>query len=703
MGRMVGVPTPPGWRRLLTYGIVLAGLAVWALPVTGLLRGGSQQFQAADSRYERANRLFERATGQRAYDGLQVLLRSHNGVSAADAAREVGMLLAREQGFERVRDSWLGGHRVLLAAAFAGADESVAAARRLREWRASRMGRAVAAGRWMLVGGPDVAFGALESRTRAAVEQVELLASPLLLLMCLLIFGMACLLPMLVGLVTVVVVFAVLRLLDVVLGLGISIYALPAVTGLALGLSVDYSLLLVSRYREEAGKGDGRLMAAARRTVILSCLTIAAAMLCLLVIPLKFLSSVGIAGALTAVTAGLTARLLIPAALRLFGGHLVLAPTIGRGSGWGWQRLAGWVTARPLPIAGITIVLLLAAGTPLLGLRWQPPSAQLLPASAESRRLEDALSHGQGPDPAAAIYTIDKPGRHGISVAALAAAQTRIAAGHAQITGPLRLGRGTWQITILPHGLPNSPANQRLLAKIQALDARAGAVAGGITAFAADQQQTIAGGLPLALAILALVIAASLWLATGSVVIAVKGVLMAALSATAGIGLLIAVVGRIEEADLIFMAAVALALSADYELFLISRIAEARRDGLSNTQAITAGLHRTGPLISSAALLFITAVAPLAASSLSFARQFGIGAALTVAIDATLVRALLVPALMVLLADRNWWSPAILARLHTRIQAPLRSPNSDDLRPAAGRDIPRRAQCRCAATQTGGA
>ncbi len=522
--------------------------------------------------------------------------------------------------------------------------------------------------------------------------------------MCVLVFGgVAWVLPMLVGLVTVVVVFAVLGLLDA-LGVGISIYALPAVTGLALGLSVDYSLLLVGRYREQTHDRTGRLVALAGRTVILSSLTIAAAMLCLTVIPLGFLVSLGIAGALTAVTAGVTARLLIPAALRLLGGRVALAPRVGRSpSGRGWRHLAGWVAARPLPVAGVTIGLLLAAGTPLTGLSWQPPSAQLLPPGAESRMLEDALAKEHGADAAAAIYTIYRPARHGISAKALAEHQAQIVARRARMTGPLYLGYRTWQISVLPHGAANSPANQRLLAKIQTIDASAGAAAGGITAFAADQHQTIAGRLPLALTILALVIASSLWIATGSVVIAAKAVLMAALSATAGIGLLIAILGPIEEADLIFMGAVALALSADYELFLISRIAEARRDGLSNTPAVTAGLRRTGPLISSAALLFITAVAPLALSSLSFARQFGIGATLTIAIDATLVRALLVPALMILLADRNWWSPAALARLHTRIQSPRRSPNSDDLRPAAGPNTQRRAQRRCAAAaQTGG-
>lgn len=690
------------WRvfRWLACVVVFGVLAGWGLPVFGVLRGGSRQFQARSSEYERANTLFLHATGQRAYYGVQVLLRARRGVLVARAVGGVRALLARQGGFERVLDWRIGRRRaagwggVLVMAAFASPVDSVAAAARIRGSVSSSSRRG-----WrirILVGGPDVAFGELEARTRVDAERVELIAAPLLLVLCFLVFGgLACVVPMVVGLGTVLLAFAVLRLLDW-LGVGLSIYALPAVTGLAVGLSVDYSLLMLGRYREEIGVGArpriarGRMLATAGRTVLLSSVTIAAAVMSLLVFPLQFLGSIGLAAAVTALAAGVTVRLVVPVAIGVLGvrvdsGSRVIngrACRVGRGPSW--RRLSCWVTRRPVLVACAAIMLLLAAGTPMLGLRLLAPSAQLLPADAQSRQLEDLLAKDRAPDAAAAIYTVYKPPPRGVSAGTLAAEQARIAGPDAEIVAPRYIGRGTWELSLLAYGSPDSPGNQRLLADIQAVDARAGALAGGITAFAVDQSKTIAARLPLALAIVALVVAGALWLASGSVVIAGKGVLMAVLSAAAGIGLLVVILGRLEEADLLFMTAVALALSADYELFLISRIAEGRRHGLSNTQAIVAGVQRTGPLISSAAFLFVAAVAPLALTSLSFAKQFGLGAVLTVAVDASIVRVLLVPSLMVLLGERNWWAPGLLRSLHEGWYTPRGAPEDEDCQDLVG-------------------
>ncbi len=220
---------------------------------------------------------------------------------------------------------------------------------------------------------------------------------------------------------------------------------------------------------------------------------------------------------------------------------------------------------------------------------------------------------------------------------------------------------------MLPHGNPDSRLNQRLLERLQAASAAAGALIGGIAAFAVDQRAAIASRLPLALLIVGLVSAGALWWLSGSVVIAIKGILMASLSVAAGIGVLVATCGVIEVADLVFLTMIAFALSTDYEVFLIARVREERDHGLTNRQAIAAGLARTGPLITSAAGLFCVAVGPFALSSLFFAREFGIGVTAVVAIDASLGRLLLVPSIMVLLGELNWWSPTPLRQLHKRI------------------------------------
>jgi uncharacterized membrane protein YdfJ with MMPL/SSD domain len=699
---------------LIIAGIVFAAAAACGLPAGEILTGGSSQFQSPGSQYARAGALFHRATGQTAYYGTAVLLQGHENIRASASARlavvYVGSLLARQDGFERLADFVTArsrdfvsrdGHETVLLAAFASPSESAAAAAGVRRG----LGSGDIAGLHAIVGGPDVTFAELDRRTRADLGRADLIAVVALLLLAPLVFRgvVAGVLPLLVGMFAVLLAFTGLRVLDQLTGPEISVYAMPAAGGLGLGLGIDYSLLLLSRYREELVRGADPpqavelMLATAGRTVLFSSLTIAAASAVLLVFPLEFLDSLGISAAITALAAGAVALLVLPAALVCLGSWVdVLAPSrltrwlraqtdhgLGRlvGAVWRrvrithfWEWLARSVTRWPLPIAVITMVVLLAAAVPALGLRLIPPSAQLLPAGAESRRVERELADGSAHDPAGAIYTIYRPHAGGLPVRQLAVQQARIAAGRAQQLPPRFLGDHTWELGLLAAGSPYSQANQRLLAQLRAGARGPGALVSGVTAYFVDQRAAIAGHLlPAALILFAVTVAAMLLL-TGGLLIAVKAWIMNLLTVAAGMGLLVAIFqdgvlakGGLEEANLVFLAAIAFALATDYELFLISRISEERDRGLANAQAVAAGLTSTGPLITSAAALFCIAVGSFAAAQLTFVREFGVGAALMVLIDASLVRALLVPSLMVLFGEANWWAPARLQAAHNRV------------------------------------
>jgi RND superfamily putative drug exporter len=580
-----------------------------------------------------------------------------------------------QRGFDRLVDaipSRPGGRReVLVMAAFVTPADSVAAVARLQRL----IGRGgVRLGGWgALSGGPDIAFHELDALTSRDVAHVERWALPWLALLCFLFFGgIAALLPALVGGMAILVALAVLRLLAE-LGVAISIYCLPAVLGIGLGLGIDYCRLMLGRYREEADLGVQRVEAVRRmcgtagRTVLASAVTIALVLAALAVFPLGFLAGTGLAVGITALAAGATAWLLLPRLFLRFGPRIIRR-RVGRT--WGrraWQQLARWVTGHPMPVVVLAVVVLLALAAPVAGLRLVAPSAQLLPPSAQSRIVERTLAHDTTVNPMGAMYTIYRPRAHGLPVGRLVGREARIAAGGAEMLPARYLGAGTWDVSLLPYGDPDSPANQTLLDRLRAGTASTGALIGGFTAFMVDQRAAIAARLPIAVLVLLLVAAAVLSLISGSLVIAVKGIVMAALTVAAGIGVLVAVFGALEEANLVFMAGITLALSIDYELFLVSRIREERDHGLSNRQAIETGLVRTGPMISTAATLFVAATGVFAFASIFFARQFGVGAAATVAIDASLVRILLMPSLMVLLGKWNWYAPGPLRALHSRL------------------------------------
>jgi uncharacterized membrane protein YdfJ with MMPL/SSD domain len=745
-------------RVLLIAGAVFLLAAAFGVPVVSSLKSESSDFQDRHAQNQQALRAIERATGQSAYYGVAALVPAAHDVrtdpAAAAGALRVAALIAAQPGFQRVLAYGAtgpasrlpalvsrNGRMTVVLGAFASQEGSAQAVKRLRSLATLR---SLAGGRVRL-GGEGAVFEELNERTSSDLRTAEMFAFPILLALSFWVFRglVAATLPLLVGGFAIVLTFLLLRLIDQFLGL--SIFAVNLVTGMGLGLGIDYSLFILSRYREELARGLDiraamtRTLQTAGRTILYGSLTVAGALASMLVFPLRFLYSMGIGGALCALCAGATALVVLPAVLLALGPRIdALSPAwLQRSSARAaraaqdgfWARLAHAVTRRPGLIALTTGAALLVVASPSLHLGLTPADANVLPASSESRQVAQALKRDfavdgsqattiviHAPGPAAAASGRTAPGREAIAAAGRAASgpaapgpaaaagrvggtdagappvvlglarrAAAIAAGLASSTPPRYLGRDTWELELLPREVYSSPANQRLLHRLRALAPKAGGVpsvlVGGSTAWFVDQKAAIAAHTPLALAILALVTGGFLFLMTGSLVLPFVALAMNLLTVAVGAGLLVLVfqeghlssllgfspIGGLEESNLVLLFIVAFALSTDYGVFLFARIKEAHDGGLPTRAAVVHGVERTGRLITAAALLFCVAIGAFVTSHIFFIKELGFGAALAVALDATVVRALLVPALIGRLGERTWWAPPPLRRLHARI------------------------------------
>jgi putative drug exporter of the RND superfamily len=510
-----------------------------------------------------------------------------------------------------------------------------------------------------LVGGPAVASEQVRAQSERDLFRAELIAFPLLLVLGIWIFRglVAALLPVGAGLLSIATTLALLRLANTVEP--ISVFALNLVTGAGLGLAIDYSLLLVSRYREELARtGPGReaittTLETAGRTVAFSAFTVACAFASLLVFPLAFLRSMAIGGMIVAPFAGLVALTVVPACFALLGSRLATTHLPGEG---GWYRFAHGVMRRPLLIALATAAVLVALGLPFLGVRFTGVDAAVLPKSATARQVQERLG-------------ADAPEHVVVRAPAVAARIARLP-GVASVTKPRPLGAGLWTFDVTARAKSMSHGAQDTVRSLRAIP---GVAVGGATAWYLDTSKSLLDHLPWAFLLLGVSVVALLYLVTRSVVLPLKAVLMNALSLSAAFGVLVWVFqdgrlegvlhytsqGALELTQPVLLFAIAFGLATDYGVFLLSRIREAHEDGLPNREAVALGLERTGRVVTAAALLFCVAVGAFATSEVVLVKEVGIGIALAVAIDASLVRALLVPSLMALLGDWNWWRPGM--------------------------------------------
>jgi RND superfamily putative drug exporter len=690
-------------RRVLavTAACFLVAVAFGA-PAPGLLRGG-HDFEDPDSEAAVVRERLERATGTGTGVGLIALVEPGAPIdSPASRAKveEVAEIIAREPAVARVRSYYESGDRAqvsvdrsmtYVAAAFRDLEEAELddAASRIRDELAGVEG--------VRVGGRALIGDAVGEQVGEDLARAEALAFPIILALSFLFFRgfVAALMPSFVGVLTIFGSFLGLRLVNEVQPL--SVFAVNLVIALGLGLAIDYSLFIVSRYREEmARSGPGpeairRTLQTAGRTVLFSALTVAAALASLLVFPLRFLYSMGLGGVLAALIAAAVSLVALPALLALLGSRVnALAPRrlqranqrVARAEQGGpWYRLSQAVMRRPAVIAAVTSIALLALGSQFLRIEFTGISAEVLPPDSAPRQVDETLRAEFPPSPTSPVIVAAEAG------AGARAEVTEVSRGLTELGGVEAVapasyaGSGLWRLEVIPTEPPLAEASKRVVEEIRALDAPFELGVTGQTAEFLDQQSSLGDRLPLALAILCVTTLLLLFTMTGSVALPIKSLLMNLLTLSATFGLLVLIFqdgrlegllgytsqGALEATQPVLLFAVAFGLSTDYAVFLLSRIKEARERGLSDRDAVAAGLERTGRIVTAAALLFTVAIGAFATSQIIFIKEVGVGTALAVLIDATIIRALLVPSLMALLGRWNWWAPAPLRRLHGRL------------------------------------
>jgi len=547
------------------------------------------------------------------------------------------------------------------------------------------------------VGGPMAINPQLSETVEHDVTRAELLGLPLLFVVSLLVFRglVAAALPPLIGGLTILGTFAALRVITTTVS--ISVLALNMVTALGLGLAVDYSLFVVSRYREELvrhGAGFEALratMASAGRTVLYSALTIATVMASLMIFPQSFLFSMGLGASIVALLSAVASLVVLPAVLVLLGHRVnALAPARLRRSAerdaraahdGAWYRLAVFVMRRSGRIAVAVGLVLIAIAIPFAHAKFVPVDASVLPQSTQARQVDDAV-RADGLLHAITPLTIVVPRAAGPQRAeTVEQSAQRVAAlpNVAMVSSPRTLGGDVSVFDLVPKTDPYSQESQHLVENVRAQIAD-GLVTGPTAQFV-DLKASLLRHLPVLVLLVTLATLLALFLMTGSIVLGVKALLMNLLTFASVSGLLVWIFqygtlerplnfvsqGALEVTAPILLFAAAFALSTDYGIFLLARIKEERDRGASDSDAVAAGQERTGRQITAAALLFCFAVGSFATSSVIGVKETTLGIALAVLIDATFIRALLVPALMHLLNSWNWWSPRPLARLHAWI------------------------------------
>ncbi|RLU80143.1 transporter [Streptomyces griseocarneus] len=536
----------------------------------------------------------------------------------------------------------------------------------------------------------------------------EALAAPLILVILLWVFASAvtALLPVLVGAFAVVTTTAFLELLARAVPL--SALAFNITTALGFGLAVDYSLLLVSRYREEvaAGSAPGPAVAVMLRTagyaVGVSAATVVAALCALLLFPLPLLRSLACGGIAVVVASAAGALGILPALLVFFGSYVdrwdvfarlrrrtdAARPPGARGESEGaWSRLAGWTTGRPVMVALGALTFLFTLAAPSLQVRFGMYGEATLPDSSQvaqtSHVLRDSFGMGEtGPsvvlpglragDSARDLDGYARrlslvPGVRRVDTATGSYGQGRREPLPEDRTGAFTTGRGAW-LSVIPYTPePLTPEGSRIVERLRRVPAPVPSLVGGPAAQLADTKRVLTERLPFVAGFATCATFLLLLLYTRSVLVPVKALLLNALSLAATFGILVAVFQEgwlpgessagITDVLVPLMFAVAFGLSMDYEVFLLSRILEEHRRGTPTPLAVATGLQHTGRLFTSAAVVFAVVMASLTLSGLLHLRVVGVGLAVAVLLDATVVRGLLVPAVMQLAGRANWWFP----------------------------------------------
>ena len=558
------------------------------------------------------------------------------------------------------------------------------------------------------VGGFEEVFRAVSVQVEEDLLRAEMIAFPITLILLLFVFGslVSAALPMAIGGIAIVGSFFVLRVLTGFTD--VSIFALNLVTAMGLGLGIDYSLFVVSRFREELGRGltphDAvvQTVKTAGRTVAFSGITVALSLSALLIFPLTFLRSFAYAGVAVVLLAAIAAVLLLPALLAVLG-HRVDKLAIWRrkerteGEGF-WHRMATTVMRRPVPIATSVIVFLLLLGAPFLGVEFGRTDHRVLPVESQVRQTMDEIGRNFSVNNGESLQIVAVgAGNAGDQIDAYATSLSKIdgAASVEAVTGTYANGErvadpnessarfanehGTW-LSVMPGGDTSAAEREQLVRDVRAGDPPFEVEVTGPPAADIDGRESLFSRLPLAAALIGAATFVLLFMMFGSILVPAKAIVLNLLSLTATFGALVWIfqqgnlsgildftsTGALDMTMPILMFCIAFGLSMDYEVFLLSRIKEEYDRTGDNASSVALGLERTGRIVTAAALLLSIVFVAFATSSVTFIKLFGVGLTIAVLADATLVRATLVPAFMRLAGRANWWAPSWMRKVYDR-------------------------------------
>jgi putative drug exporter of the RND superfamily len=538
----------------------------------------------------------------------------------------------------------------------------------------------------LYAGGVAVVGHAITKKISDDLKIAEAISIPLTFILLAFVFGAlaASAMPLIVGVSAIVGAFFILYLIS--LFTAVSVYSLNLTTGMGLGLGIDYALLMVNRFREELNKGKSvdesviTTMATAGKTVFYSGLTVLVTMISLTFFPLPFLKSFGYAGVSVVALAVVGAIFGLPPILALMGKRINKGPVRksamkpkddGR-----WADTARFVMRRPVPVVLLSLIALGIMAAPLQNISFSQGDSRMLPASnpaAIATALQTERFPGQTGTPIE-IITFDGANK----VDALNEYANRISQvpGIVGVVPPQVIGEDV-RIVAYQSMLPRTPESQKLIQDLRDVKAPAGTLIGGVAADYTDSQDGISRTLPWAFGWIAISVLLLVFIFTGSIILPIKAVLLNVLSLAATMGVLtwvfidgnlqwlvgsFTVTGSLDTSIVILIAVVVFGLSMDYELFLLSRIREEHLAGKSNVDAVALGLQRSARIITAAAVLLAVVFAAFVTSGVTSIKTMGFGVALAVLLDATLIRGLLVPALMRLFGENNWWAPKALQR-----------------------------------------
>ena len=572
-------------------------------------------------------------------------------------------------------------------------------------------------------GGVAMTYVQINAQSEKDLLMMEAIAIPLSFIVLVWVFGglLAAALPLAVGGFAILGSMAVLRATTYVTD--VSIFAMNLTIAMGLALAIDYTLLIISRYRDELADGVDRdralirTMTTAGRTVLFSALTVALSMVAMVLFPMYFLKSFAYAGIAVVTFAAVAAIVVAPAAIVLLGDRLDALDTrrlfrylLGRPEPvrkpveqMFWYRSTKFVMRRSIPVAVAIITLLLLLGAPFLGIKWGFPDDRVLPQSASAREVGDDLRSEFAVDSSTNV-TVVIPDAAGVAPAELdryAAALSRVADVSSvsapggsfvdgQLTGPPAAATGMKDgsafLTIGSSAPLFTDASETQLDAVYAVTTPDGkpVLVTGLAQINRDSAQAITSRLPLVLGVIAAITFVLLFLLTGSVVLPLKALVLNVLSLTAAFGALVWIfqdghlgafgttpTGTLVANLPVLLFCIAFGLSMDYEVFLVSRIREfwlkSGKTRADNDESVALGLAKTGRVVTAAALLMSISFAALIAAQVAFMKMMGVGMTLAIIADATLVRMALVPAFMHLLGRWNWWAPKPLVKLHERI------------------------------------